>query len=232
MKTAEEFYDYLKQHGYKRSILNKGLILQRLREIENSLLDDEEVYMCFIGQEISDNNTPSWFYNIFTISYNKIYACALTNRRIIAVYISGIIIKHKKVLSVYLNHLNDITKIDKLFFTYIEIDTIKETLHFAFNKSYGLKTYDLLLKKLHKVRVKQENKLINNKDNKENKHKKYDNKNLYQNNESLLVENENSKERVLKKIDTINKMYKEGMLSETQKELKIQEIIDKNLNKT
>lgn len=143
MKTAKEFDNYITTNKFGTG-MTKGWNLKHLNVIQETLNENEEVHMLFIG-----------LHNyISATKHNNNFAYALTNDRII--------MGQKKLfgetsISVYLNQLNDVTYSSGMVWAKITVDTLKETFNVGINKDTGKRIFNELQKGLAQVRNKQPN---------------------------------------------------------------------------
>lgn len=108
--------------------------------IESNLTSGEEVKIVF---PIVEGLVSPFFYKFWNF-WGTISAIAITNKGIIISNISGVIIKIKKAKTIKLDYLNDISKQDRIFFTTINIDTVKETIDLTIRKRDANKLYTLI----------------------------------------------------------------------------------------
>lgn len=120
MKTANEMYKYCTDNGLGTG-MNKKWGVKHFVLVEQALMADEVVQMCFIGLHNYINNTQ----------HNSNFAYAITNKRIIMAQQKVI---GNTVQIVSLEHVNDITLSSGILFGVITIDTIKEKFNVALDK--------------------------------------------------------------------------------------------------
>ena len=133
MKKAEEMYNYCKEYNFGHGMTEKWAI-KHFSLIEKALKDDEDVLMVFIGLHNYVSATK----------HNSNFAYALTNKRFI--------MAQKKVVGenfqmVLLDRLNDVSVSTGLLMGIITIDTMKETVRIAVNKSVA----ENINEKLHDI---------------------------------------------------------------------------------
>ena len=121
LNTAEKMYFYCQENGFGQG-MTKNWSIKHFKVIEDSLQNDENVLMCFIGLHNYRNNSK----------HDGNYAYAITNKRII--------MAQKKMFgqnlqSVLLKNLNDITASTGFLSGIITIDTMKEEFNVFTNKS-------------------------------------------------------------------------------------------------
>lgn len=131
MKTAEEMTKwYIENRKIPRMSITDMGYEKLFKIIEKNLVEDEYVKMVFIGT----NGETAAFFHPFWKFWGELSAYALTNRGIIVANRSGVVLVKTEAMTVKLEYLNDITKKDRIIFTTINIDTIKETLNITLRK--------------------------------------------------------------------------------------------------
>ena len=125
MGNAEGMYKYCIDNDYGSGV-NQTWGIKHFRLIENSLMNNEEVLMTFIG-----------LHNYISMSkHDNNFAYAITNKRII--------MAQKKLIgenfqTVSLDNINDITFSSGITFGILTIDSIKEKFNVGLNKKSGKK---------------------------------------------------------------------------------------------
>lgn len=141
MRRAEDMLRWFKlTRVKKRSGLTDHKVKNLFKIIEDNLTPGEEVKIAF---PIVEGLTSPFFYKFWNF-WGTISAIAITNKGIIISNIRGVVIKIKKAKTIRLDYLNDISKQDRIFFTTINIDTVKETIDFTIRKKDAKKLYTLI----------------------------------------------------------------------------------------
>ncbi|MGP1608604.1 MAG: PH domain-containing protein [Clostridium sp.] len=162
MKTAEEMTKwYIENRNIHRMSMTDIGYQKLFKIIEKNLVEDEHVKMVFIGTV----GEKASFFHPFWKFWGELSAYALTNRGIIVVNRSGIILIKKSATTVKLEYLNDITKHDRIFFSTINIDTIKETLNITLRKKDAEIFYAMLQQLISEQEKNNNNLNFNNIDN-------------------------------------------------------------------
>ena len=86
--------------------------------------------------------------------YGKLSAIAITDKGILVATKVGLLFPRKKVKTIKLEYLNDISKEDRLIFSTINIDTIKETINITLRKQDTKELFTLLRKKIMEIKEK------------------------------------------------------------------------------
>ncbi len=165
MRRAE---DMLRWFKLTREVNRIGYTDHKVKKlfkvIENNLTPGEEVKIVF---PIVEGQVSPFFYKFWNF-WGTISAIAITNKGIIISNISGVIIKIKKAKTIKLDYLNDISKQDRIFFTTINIDTVKETLDLTIRKRDAKKLYTLIRHVvLEENKIEDETNILGNNVNKE-----------------------------------------------------------------
>ena len=141
MRRAEDMIRWFKlTREVNRTGYTDHKIKSLFKIIESNLTPGEEVKIVF---PIVEGQVSPFFYKFWNF-WGTISAIAITNKGIIISNISGVIIKIKKAKTIKLDYLNDISKQDRIFFTTINIDTVKETIDLTIRKRDANKLYTLI----------------------------------------------------------------------------------------
>lgn len=141
MRRAEDMIRWFKlTREVNRTGYTDYKIKSLFKIIESNLTPGEEVKIVF---PIVEGLVSPFFYKFWNF-WGTISAIAITNKGIIISNISGVIIKIKKAKTIKLDYLNDISKQDRIFFTTINIDTVKETIDLTIRKRDANKLYTLI----------------------------------------------------------------------------------------
>lgn len=120
MRTAEEMYNYCTDNNYGQGTTKKWGI-KHFGVIEQNIMPDEKILMCFIG-----------LYNVQGITKNDgNFAFAVTNKRIICAQ------KHlvgETVATIAIDKINDVSVKTGLVFGTITIDSLHEIINVTVNK--------------------------------------------------------------------------------------------------
>jgi hypothetical protein len=128
MRTALEMYEFCLTNGYGKGF-NEKTALGHFGVIENNLLPNEEVKMCIIG-----------LLNFVSISkHDNNGAIVLTDKRLMFGQQKMFGVSGFK--SIYLDKLNDLSKITNPLFTIITVDALKDTFNVALAKDFGNQAY-------------------------------------------------------------------------------------------
>ena len=148
MKTAEEMLKWFKiVRKINRSQLSDTLSIGLFQQIE-----EEKIHIAFIGSE----GEKSTFWYMPWDFYGKLSAIAITDKGILVATKIGLLFPRKKVKTIKLEYLNDISKEDRLIFSTINIDTIKETINITLRKQDTKELFTLLRKKIMEIKEKTE----------------------------------------------------------------------------
>lgn len=151
MKTAEEMLKWFKiVRKINRSQLSDTLSRGLFEQIEEGLDTEEKIHIAFIGSE----GEKSTFWYMPWDFYGKLSAIAITDKGILVATKVGILFPRKKVKTIKLEYLNDISKEDRLIFSTINIDTIKETINITLRKQDTKELFTLLRKKIMEIKEK------------------------------------------------------------------------------
>lgn len=147
LSTAEGMYQYCIDNNFG-SGWNEKWGEKHFAIIESNLMNDEKVYMAFMG-----------LHNyISATKHDSNFAYVITNKRIMIAQKNNIAGETFQTIS--LKNINDITFVSGVAFGIVTIDTIKETFSIALNKTSA----KLINSKIHETIDR-----INNNDNKSEK---------------------------------------------------------------
>lgn len=128
MKTAKEMYEFCLTNGYGKGF-NEKTALGHFKVIEDNLLQNEKVLMCVIG-----------LLNFVSMSkHENNGALVLTDKRLM--YGQQKLFNAQNFKSVYLDKVNDVSKVSNPLLTVITIDAIKEKFNIALARDFGDKAY-------------------------------------------------------------------------------------------
>lgn len=222
MKTADEMMEYLEKSGFKMHFFSRHALKKRAEMIEDLISDTEEVKTCFVAKKIeNDTKFPNIIYGPLTFAYMNVCFVALTDRRIVEAKIDNLIIPEKKIITIELTYLNDITK-RKKWFTKIIIDTIKEQLNYIMFNKYGNIAYSNFQKAYAKLKEDKEKQEENKEKEEKVEEKNENNLNSYDGAFNKLSE----KDPKLA-ITQMKELLEEGLITKKQYDDKINSILNK-----
>lgn len=132
MRTAKEMYQYSLDNEYGKGF-NEKTALQHFQVIENNLLPNEQVKMCFIG-----------ILNFVSMTkHEQNAAVAVTDKRII--YGQKLMFNRENGKSIPLDKVSDISRTSNPLFTIITIDALKDKFNIAIGRDFGDKAYQALI---------------------------------------------------------------------------------------
>ncbi|WP_027625561.1 SHOCT domain-containing protein [Clostridium lundense] len=124
LSTAEGMYQYCNDNKFD-SGCNKKFMLRHFKIIEDNLLDDEKVYVTFVGVHNYVSATK----------HDGNYAYAITSKRIIIVQEDIDIIEEETLQSISLEDINNITLKLGMVLGTITVDTIKGIFNITSDKT-------------------------------------------------------------------------------------------------
>lgn len=124
-------YQYSVDNGYGKGF-NEKTALQHFQVVENNLLPNEQVKMCFIG-----------ILNYVSMSkHDQNAAVAVTDKRII--YGQKLLFNRENGKSIALDKISDISRTSNPVFTIITIDALKDKFNIAIGRDFGDKAFQAL----------------------------------------------------------------------------------------
>ena len=142
MKTAEEMLKWFKiVRKINRSQLSDTLSKGLFEQIEEGLDTEEKIHIAFIGSE----GEKSTFWYMPWDFYGKLSAIAITDKGILVATKVGLLFPRKKVKTIKLEYLNDISKEDRLIFS---------TINITLRKQDTKELFTLLRKKIMEIKEK------------------------------------------------------------------------------
>jgi hypothetical protein len=122
--NAKEMYEYCINNGYGKGF-NEKTGVQHFQVIENNLMPNENVRMCFIG-----------ILNLVSISkHEQNAAVVVTDKRVI--YGQKLLFNRENSKSISLEKITDITRKSDPLFTVITIDAMTDKFNIAIDRASG-----------------------------------------------------------------------------------------------